>query len=330
MAAKRKPRITLVCQTCRQPFEVVPFRAKNRRFCSKACNLKCGRLKPLIEKKCEGCGQPFYVPLYAAFRRFCRSGCRYLGGRAPLRGCAHCSKQFTPKLNRQTQIHCTRRCYLAAKARQPRACPQCSLQFTPATARQKTCSVDCQGLARRSRITKLCGHCGSTFEVGYSLRSRRQHCSKECQLKEQFRSKSEERVVAKVGRILKDVPERHAKFAWLKSDAKRAMYVDAVFPAQKIAVEYDGPHHYQFVPCYHHTPKGFANSQRRDALKEQLLKEHGYAFIRIRFDEPYTVRHLKERVALAIHERTIAIDDTCRVPNVGERADWLPALRRRA
>lgn len=54
----------------------------------------------------------------------------------------------------------------------------------------------------------------------------------------------------------------------------------------KIAVEYDGRQHYEFIPYFHKTQEAFMNQRYRDYMKEQMCKENGIILIRV----PYTVK----------------------------------------
>lgn len=297
MAKQRKPRITLTCQTCDKSFQLVPWRATGRRFCSKSCNLKCGRLKPLLQKVCEYCGEAFEVAQHESSVRFCSRKCANTKQPSPAqRRCGACGCQFTPHRARRTQKYCKRACYFAAIHRPTIACAQCKNIFEPKTRDAKFCTPSCQQLASRKRAEKACAHCGNTFTVLHGQRERRQHCSKQCQLKEQFHSKEESRIIGKVAAILGETPARQQAFAWLRSDANRPMYVDAYFPRHNLVVEYDGRHHFQFEPHYHRTPEGFKANQRRDTLKEQLITLHGINFLRIRFDESHSLTHLTSRL----------------------------------
>lgn len=55
----------------------------------------------------------------------------------------------------------------------------------------------------------------------------------------------------------------------------------------KIAVEYNGRQHYDFIPFFHKNKDAFQNQQYRDYLKKSLCKKNNIILISV----PYTVKH---------------------------------------
>lgn len=55
----------------------------------------------------------------------------------------------------------------------------------------------------------------------------------------------------------------------------------------KIAVEYDGKQHFEYIPYFHKSQEAFMNQRYRDYMKEQMCRENGIVLIRV----PYTVKH---------------------------------------
>lgn len=54
----------------------------------------------------------------------------------------------------------------------------------------------------------------------------------------------------------------------------------------KIAVEYNGRQHYEFVPYFHRTKESFNNQKQRDFIKRLLCEKQGIFLIEV----PYTVK----------------------------------------
>jgi hypothetical protein len=54
----------------------------------------------------------------------------------------------------------------------------------------------------------------------------------------------------------------------------------------KIAVEYDGKQHYEYIPYFHKSYEAFMNQRYRDYMKEQMCRENGIILLRV----PYTVK----------------------------------------
>ena len=55
----------------------------------------------------------------------------------------------------------------------------------------------------------------------------------------------------------------------------------------KLAVEYDGKQHYEYIPYFHKSHEAFMNQRYRDYMKEQMCRENGIILIRV----PYTVKN---------------------------------------
>lgn len=62
--------------------------------------------------------------------------------------------------------------------------------------------------------------------------------------------------------------------------------LDCYDPELKIAVEYNGIQHYQYVPYFHKNHEAFLNQKYRDALKMKMCQEHGVILINV----PHTVK----------------------------------------
>jgi very-short-patch-repair endonuclease len=78
--------------------------------------------------------------------------------------------------------------------------------------------------------------------------------------------------------------------------------VDYYIEEEKIAIEYDGQQHYKpIIGLYgcktlKEAQEQLRETQQRDKRKEQLCKERGWKIVRIRYDEPLTVKHLEGRL----------------------------------
>ena len=54
----------------------------------------------------------------------------------------------------------------------------------------------------------------------------------------------------------------------------------------KIAVEYNGIQHYQYIPFFHKNKEAFLNQKYRDDMKRRICKENGILLIEV----PYTIK----------------------------------------
>lgn len=60
--------------------------------------------------------------------------------------------------------------------------------------------------------------------------------------------------------------------------------IDFLLPRRKLVVEVDGRQHDEYVAHFHGHPgkKGFAESKKRDTMKEQWCSENGFLAIRVK------------------------------------------------
>jgi hypothetical protein len=61
--------------------------------------------------------------------------------------------------------------------------------------------------------------------------------------------------------------------------------LDFFIPSLKLAYEFDGRQHSQYVPHFHGDRKGFANSQLRDADKEEWCQKNGITLWHVTSDD---------------------------------------------
>jgi len=84
----------------------------------------------------------------------------------------------------------------------------------------------------------------------------------------------------------------------------KRLYLDYYIPQLKLAFEFDGRQHSEFVKFFHKTLDGFTKSLKRDSLKEKYCKENGITLVHISDDEQLTI----ERVRWAIFNTPIYKD----------------------
>ena len=64
------------------------------------------------------------------------------------------------------------------------------------------------------------------------------------------------------------------------------MELDCYNPELKLAVEYSGKQHYEYVPYFHKNKEAFLNQNYRDELKRRMCKDNMITLIEV----PYTVK----------------------------------------
>lgn len=100
-----------------------------------------------------------------------------------------------------------------------------------------------------------------------------------------------------VSTMLDENYELEKTFDWLINDkTKGKLRIDGYFDKYNLAVEYDGKQHYEYTPHFDKDEESFKERQSHDKLKDQLCKENGVKLIRIRYDEPLTKEHLKNKL----------------------------------
>lgn len=70
----------------------------------------------------------------------------------------------------------------------------------------------------------------------------------------------------------------------------------------KIAVEYNGRQHYEYIPYFHRTRESFNNQKQRDFIKRLLCEKHGIFLIEVPYNvkindiQPFILSALEKRV----------------------------------
>lgn len=81
---------------------------------------------------------------------------------------------------------------------------------------------------------------------------------------------------------------KRSRPAFLKNPiTNNNLELDCYSDALKLAVEYNGRQHYEFVPVFHRTKSDFQNQKYRDDIKRRLCAQNGVKLIEV----PYTVAH---------------------------------------
>lgn len=105
-------------------------------------------------------------------------------------------------------------------------------------------------------------------------------------------SKGEKQVRAIVQRLFKK-PFIKCRPEFLRNDVtQNNLELDCYNADLKLAFEYNGRQHYEFVPHFHKNKEAFRNQQYRDVMKHKKCQENGITLITI----PYTVKHIEEYI----------------------------------
>ncbi len=83
-------------------------------------------------------------------------------------------------------------------------------------------------------------------------------------------------------------------FDWLITEEGAHMRLDIYIEKKNLCIEYNGKQHYEYTPFFHRNEESFKRSQKRDELKEELLKQHKIKLVKIKYDTEITEQLIKE------------------------------------
>jgi len=109
---------------------------------------------------------------------------------------------------------------------------------------------------------------------------------------------SEQRAIDLVSNILKakGVQKNIGAFDWLRGDTGMRLRVDAYFPAEGLVLEYHGAQHFRASNLMDRR-KGRAEQRRRyTKMRQKLIPKHNLKLFEIRYDEPLTHDHIRQRL----------------------------------
>ena len=153
----RRKKATCQCHYCGKKFDV-PYRLRNKKYCSKECLLKAQKMPRSREvKKCPICGKIFET-CPSTKTQYCSKVC---AGKArtneslETRTCIVCGKIFQ-SLKSRKRVYCSRECVQKARsqnASETKICKFCGKKFiSRKITNRKYCSKECAKKAYRKRI----------------------------------------------------------------------------------------------------------------------------------------------------------------------------------
>ena len=100
-----------------------------------------------------------------------------------------------------------------------------------------------------------------------------------------------------LGNLLKEefpnnIIKTQAPIKW----GKLILYVDYLLPELKLAIEYDGRQHLDFVPHFHKDKSSFTESKIRDQYKEEILEYLEYTLIKFNYKEELDKNTLRKKI----------------------------------
>lgn len=223
---------------------------------------------------CGFCRQPIANPKN---REFCNRTCRarWKISQRPTYTCEHCGGKFWQRMNftngiSRTPRYCCKTCKQVAQLiGEYRYCEVCKVRYYVSCAnlkrgfKVKYCSNKCYGIAFRKGEEQVCAYCGKSYYRTPSYRSDApaQCCSRRCA----FLLAGPSSIEARVSDWLREMGQDfEPQYPFEK------FWVDFYLPAHRLFVECDGDY-------WHSLPGG----KRRDAIKNNYAKRHGYRVLHL-------------------------------------------------
>lgn len=85
--------------------------------------------------------------------------------------------------------------------------------------------------------------------------------------------------------------------------------IDVYCPKYKLAAEFHGRQHFEYVDHFHHNQEGFTRHKERDLRKETLCREKGIALVVFRYNDMLTEEAVFQRLLAALHA-TPTVEET--------------------
>lgn len=215
--------------------------------------------------------------------------------------CKHCKKEFIPK--RKDSKYCSLDCNYKAKQKgQTYICPICGKDFYRKRSELRgrstlACSVKCSSKITKNRtgtakLTKTaCETCGNEFK--HRVNEFRKFCSTRCERMrtDKTTGRSQKILFNLFSQALNENGEMEYRFDDLRY--KKKLPIDIFFGKSKIAIEFNGPHHYRKIG---YTNEKLKLIKLRDSIKKKYLIDNEYKFI----EWPYWISLSKSNVNKAL------------------------------
>lgn len=109
---------------------------------------------------------------------------------------------------------------------------------------------------------------------------------------------NEQKAIELVTSILKakEVQKNKGAFDWLRGDKGTKLRVDAYFPKQDLVLEYHGAQHFLPNKLMDRRPGRAEQRRKYTELRKKLIPLHGLKLLEIRYDEPLTAEHIKQKL----------------------------------
>lgn len=103
------------------------------------------------------------------------------------------------------------------------------------------------------------------------------------------------KILDMIDQILNEKAIRNKRYHWMRSPKGWPLEIDGFYPQHNLAVEHQGQQHYQKSEFLGHKDD-LQYQQTCDTIKRVAIAQKGIKLLEIKYDEPLTEEHLRERV----------------------------------
>jgi very-short-patch-repair endonuclease len=80
------------------------------------------------------------------------------------------------------------------------------------------------------------------------------------------------------------------------------LYIDIFLPRLKLAFEFDGEQHFEYIEHFHGSRYNFLRAKKRDEEKDVLCRTKGITLIRVAYNEDMTKTLIHDKIDEALNE----------------------------
>jgi predicted nucleic acid-binding Zn ribbon protein len=245
------------CLVCKKPLK------NKKKFCSEKCRKRFEYCKKnniaffiQIKKKCLVCGKETIENTINHIKKFCSDRCR--------------SRYHSTSPNYPRTIEKT--CLICNKKFQDETDNKC----------KKHCSTKCREKLKRL-IRQENGFYLERYQIIKTIENKRRKKLNLPLVGEGFKKEME--LLVYIHHLFGnyDILTHHRKplMGW----KPKGLELDIYIPELKLAFEYNGKQHYEWISYLHPTKKDFEYQQYKDRCKKKMCKLKGITLIRIKYDE---------------------------------------------
>jgi ribosomal protein L24E len=305
-----------ICKQCEKEFEAYTSLARKRpKYCSQGCfRIDSKKIKSI----CPICDQGFlsYKRSSGELPKYCSRKCyRADQGLKVKSTCFYCNKDFETHKRSSGKLpkYCSLKCRVADK-KIYNTCKNCGRKYQYYVGKNSRyfCSQNCSeqyGYYRRRRSIDWTKEAVDMLKVKYPQCSRQQIeglfpekswtsiCTKAYYLHLFLGKKdlqySQNLALDIIDQILGEKAVRNKRYKWMRSPKGWPLEIDGHYSEHNLAVEYQGQQHFTNNFLGH---DDFKYQQICDTIKREAIQKHNIHFLEIKYNEPLTEEHLRERV----------------------------------